>query len=140
MTADDHLDAARRFLADHHRAVLITRRADGGLQSSPVAATTDGAGRALVSTREGLAKERNVARDARVSLCVVSDEWWGPWVHVDGTAEVVRQPEALDLLEDYYRRTAGEHPDWAEYRRAMVTEGRVVLRITLDRATSVAAR
>lgn len=140
MTADDHLEPARRFLSDHHRAVLVTRRADGSLQSSPVAATMDGEGRVLVSTREGLAKERNVTRDPRVSLCVVSDEWWGPWVHVDGQAEVVRQPEALDLLEDYYRRTAGEHPDWDEYRRAMVTDRRVVLRISLDRASPVAGR
>lgn len=140
MTADDDLDAARHFLADHHRAVLVTRRGNGALQSSPVAATADADGRVLVSTREGTAKERNVSRDPRVSLCVVSDAWWGPWVHIDGHAEVVRQPEALDLLEDYYRRTAGEHPDWDDYRRAMVTERRVALRITLAGASPVADR
>jgi PPOX class probable F420-dependent enzyme len=140
MTADEHLDAARRFLADHHRAVLITRRAGGDLQSSPVAVTVDDQGRALVSTREGLAKERNASRDPQVSLCVVSEEWYGPWVHLDGRAEVVRQPDALDLLVDYYRRISGEHPDWDDYRRVMVADRRVVLRISLEHASPVASR
>ena len=128
------LDAARRFLADHHRAVLVTRRGSGELQSSPVAATCDAAGRILVSTRTGSAKERNVTRDPRVTLCVLSDEWYGPWVHVDGRAEVVRLPEAMDVLVDYYKRVAGEHPDWDDYRRAMNQERRVALRISLVRA------
>ncbi len=135
---EDRLEVARAFLATHHRAVLITRRADGGLQSSPVAAAVEDSGLVVVSTREGSAKERNVTRDGRVSLCVVSDGWWGPWVHLDGTATVLRLPDALEALVDYYRRVAGEHPNWDEYTAAMRDERRVVLRVHLERASSIA--
>lgn len=126
--------AALDFLRQHHRAVLVTRRADGGLQTSPVAAAVDDAERVVVSTRAPSAKARNLARDPRAALCVVTDGWYGPWVHVEGTAEIVRLPAALPLLEDYYRRVAGEHPDWEDYRRAMRAEERVLLRIAPTRA------
>ena len=131
------LDAARSYLAEHSHAVMVTRRADGGLQSSPVAVTVDGDGRAIVSTRTGSAKERNLRRDPRAVLCVFPDGFYGPWVHVEGAAEVVRLPAALPLLEDYYRRVAGEHPDWEDYRRAMRAEERVLVRIALDHAAGV---
>lgn len=132
---DTDIDGARRFLADNHRAVLITRRPSGRLQSSPVAAVTAGDGMILVSTRTGSAKERNVTRDPQVSLCAVSDSWWGPWVHVDGTADVERLPDAMETLVDYYQRVSGAHPDWDEYRRAMESEARVALRIAITGAT-----
>ncbi|MGB8649879.1 MAG: PPOX class F420-dependent oxidoreductase [Mycobacteriales bacterium] len=128
------LDTARAFLTEHHRAVLVTRRADGGVQTSPVVVAPDAAGRVLVSTRTGSAKERNLTRDPRAALCVLTDAFFGAWVHVEGEAEVVRQPEALPLLEDYYRAVSGEHPDWDDYRRAMVTDERVLVRITPTRA------
>lgn len=131
------LDAARSYLAEHAHAVMVTRRGDGGLQSSPVVVTVDGEGRAIVSTRTGSAKERNLSRDPRAVLCVFPDEFYGPWVHVEGSAEVVRLPAALSMLEDYYRRVAGEHPDWEDYRRAMRAEERVLVRIALDRAAGV---
>lgn len=137
-TSGDELDRARAFLAVHHRAVLITRRRDGGLQSSPVAAGLDAAGRVVVSTPSRTAKARNARRDARVSLCVVADSWFGPWLHVDAEAEVVGLPEALTLLEDYYRSISGEHPDWEEYRGAMRAEDRVLLRLTLTRVAGPA--
>ncbi len=128
------LDDARAFLTSHHRAVLVTRRRDDGLQTSPVAVALDDDGRAVVSTRGPSAKAANLRRDPRAALCVVPEEWWGAWVHIEGQAEVVEQPAALPLLEQYYRRVSGEHPDWADYRRAMVAEERVLLRVTLTRA------
>jgi len=69
----------------------------------------------------------------------VTDAWFGSWVQVEGTAEVIDGPAALPLLEDYYRRVAGEHPDWEDYRAAMVAEERVLLRITLERVAGVLA-
>ena len=133
------LDAARGFLRTSHRAVLVTCRADGGLQTSPVAAAVDDAGRVVVSTRADSAKARNLRRDPRAALCCVTDAWFGSWVQVEGTAEVIDGPAALPLLEDYYRRVAGEHPDWEDYRAAMVAEERVLLRITLERVAGVLA-
>lgn len=128
------LEQARQFLRDHHRAVLATYRQDGSVQLSPVMADVDPEGMAVISTRETAMKTHNLRRDPRVSLCVMSDEFFGPWVQVDGRAVVVSLPEAMDGLVDYYRRVAGEHPDWDEYRAAMEKERRVLVRIHLDRA------
>ena len=128
------LATAQQFLTAYHRAVLSTRRRDGRPQLSPVTVGVDAAGRAIVSSRETAYKTRNLRRDPRASLCVFDDGFFGPWVQVDGTAEVLSLPDAMELLVDYYRRVAGEHPDWADYRRAMERERRVLLRISIDSA------
>ncbi|WDZ87093.1 PPOX class F420-dependent oxidoreductase [Micromonospora cathayae] len=120
------------FLAARHRAVLITMRADGRPQSSPVACGVDGAGRLVISTYPERAKVRNIRRDPRVSACVLSDDWNGPWVQIDGTAEVLDLPEALEPLVEYFRSISGEHPDWDEYRQAMVRQGKSLIRVTID--------
>jgi PPOX class probable F420-dependent enzyme len=122
------------FLRGQHRAVLATRRSDGSPQLSPVVAAVDEDGAILISTREPAIKARNLARDPRASLCVINDQFYGQWIQVDGTAEIIHLPDALELLVDYYRRISGEHPDWAEYRSAMVRDQRLILRITIDRA------
>lgn len=128
---------ARSFLREHHRAVLATRRASGELQLSPVLAGVDEEGRAVISATETRAKVRNLRRDPRAALCVMTDRFFGPWIQVDGTAEIVSLPEAEDLLVDYYRRVAGrEHPDWDEYRRGLHEEGRCLLRIAVERVAT----
>jgi PPOX class probable F420-dependent enzyme len=127
-------DAAREFLRSHHRAVLATRRRDGGVQLSPIVCAVDDAGRVIVSTRETAFKVRNLERDPRAALCVFADGFFGPWVQIDGPVEIVRLPGAMEPLADHYRRAAGEHPDWAEFRAAMERERRVLLRISIERA------
>lgn len=119
------------FLRPRHRAVLATRRRDGSPQTSPVTCGVDDAGRVVVSTYPDRAKTANVRRDPSVSLCVLSDEWDDPWVQVDGTAEVLDVPDSVEPLVEYYRNIAGEHPDWAEYREAMVTQGKSLIRVTI---------
>lgn len=125
---------ARQYLETHHRAVLATRRRDGSVQMSPVACGVDERGDVVVSTRETSAKVRNIRRDPRVSLCVMSDGFFGEWIQVDGIATVVSLPEAMEPLVEYYRRLSGEHPDWDEYRAAMTAERRVLVVITVERA------
>ena len=125
---------ATTFISQHPRAVLATTRADGRPQLSPVVAAVDEAGRVLISTRETAIKARNLARDARASLCVMNDRFFGDWVQAEGPAELIHLPEALPLLEDYYRRISGEHPDWEDYRAAMRRDKRLIVRITIDRA------
>lgn len=125
---------AREFLREHHRAVLATTRADGRPQLSPVTAAVDAQGRVLISTREAAIKTKNLTRDPRASLCVLNDGFFGEWISIEGTAEIVRLPDAMELLTDYYRRVAGEHPDWDDYRDAMRRERRVILRIPIARA------
>ncbi len=128
------LDKAREFIKVNHRAVLATYRRDGRLQLSPVAVGLGPDGRAIISTRETAYKTRNLRRDPRLSLCVFVDRFFGEWIQIDGTAEILSLPEALEPLVDYYRTTWGEHPDWEEYREAMFKEKRVLLQITLERA------
>jgi PPOX class probable F420-dependent enzyme len=128
------LDAARDFLREHHRGVLATRRTDGGIQQSPVLATVDAGGRVVISSRETAIKTKNLRHDPWAQLCTFTDRFFGKWVYVEGAAEVVSLPEAMDLLIDYYERFPGENPDWDEYRARMERERRVLLRLTLERA------
>ena len=125
---------AASFLSTHPRAVLATTRADGGPQLSPVVVAVDDDGRVLVSTRETAFKARNLARCPRAALCGISDGFFGEWVQAEGDVEIIHLPEALPILEDYYRRISGEHPNWADYREAMHRDQRLIIRITIDRA------
>ena len=126
-------EALIRFLAERHQCVLITWRADGSLQSSPVTCGIDDHGRLLVSTYPERAKVENVRRDPRVSACVLSQDWDGPYVHLDGTAEVLELPSAMDDFVTYYRSVSGEHPDWPAYRDAMASQGKCLIRVAVGR-------
>ena len=138
-TADRvELTALLEFLRPRHRGVLITSRADGSPQSSPVTCGVDSEGRIVVSTYPGRAKTVNARRDSRVSICVLSDEWNDAYVQVDGRAEVLDMPEALDGLVDYFRCISGEHPDWDEYREAMAKQNKSLIRIHIERWGPVA--
>ncbi|OLS96587.1 PPOX class F420-dependent enzyme [Pseudonocardia sp. CNS-004] len=128
------LDEAREVVREQHRAVLATLRGDGTPQMSPVLVAVDDEGRALVSTRETALKVRNLRRDPRVWLCVLPDGFFGRWVQVEGRADIVSLPAAMDGLVDYYRRLSGEHENWDDYRDAMRRERRVLLRVELVRA------
>ena len=132
------LDGLLDFVRTRHHVVLITARADGSPQASPVSAGVDAEGRIVISTYPERAKTANARRRPAVSVLVLSDEWNDPWVQVDGDAEVLDLPEALDPLVDYYRAIAGEHPDWQEYRAAMQAQGKSLLRITPRRWGPVA--
>ena len=123
---------AREFLTEHHRAVMHTYRQDGSPQLSPVSVTVNADGRAVVSTRETAVKVANLANDPRTSLCVLTAAFSGPWLRLDGRAEVLHLPEAMEPLIDYYRRISGEHPDWDDYRAAMEDERRVLVRIDIE--------
>ncbi len=131
-------DQLIEFLRPRHRALLSTRRADGSPQMSPVACGVDAAGRIVVSTYPQRAKVVNARRDPRVSLVVLSDDWDDAWVQVDGEAEVLDLPEALEPLVEYFRSISGEHPDWDESRAAMTRQGKSLLRITPTRWGPVA--
>ncbi|MGN9840740.1 PPOX class F420-dependent oxidoreductase [Nonomuraea sp. H19] len=127
------LDKALGFLRANHHAVLLTRHRDGRPQMSPVTAGVED-GRIVISTRETAVKVRNLRHDPNVSLCAFTGAFYGEWIQVDGTAEIISLPEAMDHLVDYYRNISGEHPDWSDYRAAMLRERRVILRITPTRA------
>ena len=120
------------FVRPRHHAVLMTTRASGMPQLSPVTCGADDDGRIVISTYPERAKVVNVRRHPQVSLCVLSDDFGGAWVQVDGTAEVLDVPDSVEPLVEYYRNVAGEHPDWAEYREAMVKQGKSIVRVTIE--------
>ncbi len=121
------------FLRPRHRGVLLTTRRDGRPQSSLVTMGLDNAGRIVVATYPERAKVHNLRRDPRASMVVLSEAFDGEWVQVDGSAEVVDLPEALDGLVEYFRVISGEHSDWAEYREAMARQGKSLIRLGIER-------
>jgi PPOX class probable F420-dependent enzyme len=129
MNRDDALD----FVSKNHRSVLVTRKASDGLQTSPVTVGIDGDGYVVISSRETAFKVRNLRRDPRATLCVFSDTFYGKWIQIDGAADLISMPDAMERLVDYYRRISGEHPDWDEYRSAMQEDKRLIIRISIDK-------
>ena len=128
------IDKAREFLSEHHHSVLMTYRQDGRPQMSPILIGVNEDGQAIISTRQTAYKVKNLRRDNRASVCVFTDEFFGDWIQIDGTAHILSLPDALEPLVDYYKRVVGEHPDWEEYRQAMFDEQRVLLQIDIESA------
>ncbi len=122
------------FVRENHRAVLVTLRQEGTPQTSPVLVAVDDAGHVVISTRQTAMKTKHVRRDPRAWVCVLNDRFFGGWVQVSGSVDVVDLPEAMEPLVEYYRAISGEHEDWDEYRAAMEREQRCLLRISVERA------
>lgn len=131
-------DELLNFIRPRHHAIVMTIRRDGRPQASPVTCGVDEEGRIVIATYPERAKTVNARRDPRVSVLFLSDDFGGAWVQVDGAAEVLDVPEAVEPLVDYYRSISGEHPDWEDYRDAMLEQGKSLLRVTPDRWGPVA--
>ena len=132
------LDALLEFVRPRHNMVLTTFRQDGSLQSSPVSGGVDAEGRIVIASYPERAKSRNVARTGTASVVVLSDDFGGAYVQVDGPAESLDLPEALEPLVEYFRSISGEHSDWDEYRQAMMDQGKCLIRVTPQRWGPVA--
>ncbi|MGA9748197.1 MAG: PPOX class F420-dependent oxidoreductase [Nocardioides sp.] len=122
------------FARTRHQLTLVTTRRNGRPQMSPVSGGVDDSGRIVIATYPDRAKAVNLRREPAVSVLVHSDAWDGPYVQVDGTAEVLDMPsqDAEDGLVEYFRCIAGEHSDWEEYREAMRKQGKSLIRITVE--------
>ena len=121
------------FVRPRHHGVLVTTRADGRPQASLVTMGLSGDGAVLVSSYPQRAKVANVRARPEVSVVVLSDSFGDEWVQLDGSAEIVDLPDALDGLVEYYRVISGEHPDWDEYRDAMRLQGKCLIRVAIER-------
>ena len=127
------LDGLLDFVRPRHHMLVITARADGRPQASPVTGGVDDSGRIVISSYRDRAKTANARKRPQVSVLVLSDDFGGAWVQVDGEAEVLHMPEAADGLVDYFRSISGEHPDWDEYREAMRVQDKSLIRVTPTR-------
>lgn len=128
------IEQAREIIRTQHRAVLATTRADGAPAMTPVTVGVDDAGRVVISSRQTAYKVKHLRRDPRAWVCVLPDSFFGQWIQVEGRAEILDLSAAMEPLVEYYRGVAGEHPDWDDYRAAMVRERRVLIRIDITRA------
>jgi PPOX class probable F420-dependent enzyme len=126
------------FARTRHHHVLLTTRSDGSVQASPVTAGIDPDGRVVVASYPERAKSRNARRTGTASVLVLSDDFGGAWLQIDGEAEVLDIPEAIEPLVEYFRCISGEHSNWDEYRRAMVDQGKCLIRITPTRWSPIA--
>ena len=136
------LQQAMDFIRGERQGVLTTIRRDGRPQLSNIVYAVDDVGTIRISVTAGRAKTKNLARDTRASLYVVRDDFYA-YVVIDGTAEltpVAARPDdaTVDELVDLYRSLQGEHPNWNEYRAAMVADKRLVARIRPERAYGMA--
>ena len=138
MEVSDVNDGAENFLAAHHQSTLITHRRDGGLQASPVRVLVDRADRIVACSREGTAKAVNLARDPRFALCVTTANWVGPWMTIEGTAELVRLPDALGELYDFYLQRDGSVAPDDEFLAMMENERRLIVRFQVERTAGTA--
>lgn len=120
------------FVRPRHYATLVTTRRNGRPQVSPVTCGVDEEGRVVISTYPMRAKVANLRREPAVTVLIHSDDWNGPYVQLDGVAEVIDQPDAVEPLVDYFRSISGEHPDWDEYRQAMRDQGKSLIRVTIE--------
>jgi PPOX class probable F420-dependent enzyme len=132
------LDTALDFIRSRQNGVLTTQKRDGRPQLSNITFSLGDDGVVRISVTDGRAKTANIRRDNRVSLYVSREDFWA-YVVIEADAELSPVSSApddatVDELVDYYRAAAGEHPDWDEYRRVMVSEGRRVVRLRPTRA------
>ena len=134
IATDTYVDRAGMvgFVRPRHHGILTTLRRDGRPQQSPVTMGLDDSDRVVIATYPERAKTKNARRSGEVSVLVLSDDFGGEWIQLYGTAEVLDVPDAVEPLVEYFRNIAGEHPDWAEYREAMVAQGKALIRITID--------
>ena len=121
------------FVRPRHNMILMTRRQAGSVQASPVTGGVDDDGRIVISTYPDRAKTVNLRRDPAATVLVLSDRFGDAWVQVDGDAEVLDLPDALEPLVQYFRCISGEHPNWDDYREAMRQQGKSLVRITPQR-------
>lgn len=131
-------DEMAEFVRPRHRGILLTTRSNGGPQLSPVTMGLAPEGQVVISTYPERAKTANLRRRPAASVCVLSEDFDGPWIQLDGAAEVIDPPDSVEPLVEYYRCIAGEHPDWDEYREAMRSQAKSLIRITIERWGPVA--
>jgi PPOX class probable F420-dependent enzyme len=125
---------AQEFLKDNHRGVLVTRKNDGSLQMTLVSPVVDAGGKVIITSRETTYKVKNIKRNPQISLLVYGEQFNGSrYIQIDGKAEVIPQPKAMDIVLDWHRQIRGEPANWDEVREKTKAEGRIAMRVTIER-------
>jgi PPOX class probable F420-dependent enzyme len=126
---------AKEFLKHHHRGVLVARKRDGTLQMTLVSPVLGVDGNVTITAREHTYKVRNIRRNPEVSLLVFGEQFNGSdYIQIDGSAEVIPHPAAMDIVLDWHRQIRGEPASWDEIRKKTLAEGRIAIRLTIEKA------
>jgi PPOX class probable F420-dependent enzyme len=129
------LDQARAYIRDNRWGILATRHPGGGIRQSPIVAAVDDDGLIVISSRETAYKVRYLREDPWAQVCMFSEKFYGPWIWVEGTTDVVSLPDAMEPLVDYRRRFADSAGiNWDDYRQRMEREQRVLIRLAAETA------
>ncbi len=126
------VNEALEYAAGRGKGVLVTIKRDGRPQLSNVMFTVID-GEIRISVTDSRAKTKNMRRDPRISLHVSAPDFWS-YLVLEGDAvltPVAATPDdaTVEELVQTYRAMVGEHPDWQDYRRSMVADGRLVVRL-----------
>lgn len=125
---------AQEFLRHNHHGVLVARKRDDSLQMTLVSPVMGDDGRVTITARESTYKVKNIRRNPQVSLLVYGEKFNGSnYIQVDGKAEVIAQPQAMDIVLDWHRQIRGEPASWDEVRKKTLAEGRIAIRLTIEK-------
>ncbi len=128
------ISEAKRFLETAHHGCLVTRKKNGSLQMTLVSPVLGADGNVIITARETTYKVRNIKRNPHVSLLVYGDKFHGSnYVQIDGSAEVISHPAAMDIVLDWHRKIRGEPESWDEIRKKTLAEGRIAIRLNIEK-------
>jgi PPOX class probable F420-dependent enzyme len=125
---------AQDFLKHNHQGVLVARKRDGSLQMTLVSPVIGADGKVIITARDTTYKVKNITRNPQISLLVYGEKFNGSnYIQIDGKAEVIRHPQAMDIVLDWHRQIRGEPKSWDEIRQKTLAEGRIVIRVTIEK-------
>jgi PPOX class probable F420-dependent enzyme len=125
---------AQKFLRDNHHGVLVTRKKDSSLQMTLVSPVIDDEGKVIITSRESTYKVKNIKRNPQISLLVYGDQFNGSnYIQIDGRAEVIPHPKAMDIVLNWHRQIRGEPANWEVVREKTKAEGRIAMRVTIEK-------
>ena len=128
------ISEAREFLKHNHHGCLVTRKKDGSLQMTLVSPVLGTDGNVIITARDTTYKVKNIERNPQVSLLVYGEKFHGSnYIQVDGKAEVIAHPKAMGIVLDWHRKIRGEPKSWQEIRDKTLAEGRIVIRVAIEK-------
>ncbi|HMA81613.1 MAG TPA: pyridoxamine 5'-phosphate oxidase family protein [Candidatus Binatia bacterium] len=125
---------AQEFLKNNHHGVLVARKRDGSLQMTLVSPVIGADGRVTITARDTTYKVKNIRCNPEVSLLVYGEKFHGSnYIQIDGKAEVIPHPQAMDIVLDWHRQIRGEPENWDDIRKKTLAEGRIAIRVAIEK-------
>jgi PPOX class probable F420-dependent enzyme len=126
---------AQEFLKHNHHGVLVARKRDGSLQMTLVSPVIGTEGKVIITARDTTYKVKNIKRNPQVSLLVYGEKFNGSnYIQIDGKAEVIPHPQAMDIVLEWHRQIRGEPASWDDIRKKTLTERRIAIRVSIEKA------